>query len=61
MIKDNNLLPKRLERNTIYESDYICLYTDKVQLPSGYVIEKYHQLHYHAETRTNVYSQESII
>ncbi len=46
MIKDNILLPKRLERNTIYESDYICLYTDKVQLPSGYVIEKYHQLHY---------------
>ena len=39
-------LPKRLDRTTIYESDYVCLYADKVELPSGYVIEKYHQIHY---------------
>jgi 8-oxo-dGTP pyrophosphatase MutT (NUDIX family) len=43
---EKTVLPKRLERTTIYESDYVCLYTDKVQLPSGYVIDKYHQLHY---------------
>ena len=42
----NDALPERLERKTVYESDYICLYTDKVKLPDGYVIEKYHQLHY---------------
>ena len=41
-----NLLPERLERHVIYESDYICLYADKVKLSSGYVIEKYHQVHY---------------
>lgn len=46
MDKEKIALPKRLERTTIYESDYICLYTDKVQLPSGYVIDKYHQLHH---------------
>ena len=43
---DRNILPERLERNTIYESDYVCLYTDKVKLSSGYIIEKYHQIHY---------------
>lgn len=43
---DQNKLPERLERNTIYESDYVCLYADKVRLSSGYIIEKYHQIHY---------------
>ena len=42
----NVKLPERLERTTIYESDYACLYTDKVRLPSGHVIDKYHQIHY---------------
>ena len=42
----NDALPERLERKTVYESDYICLYTDKVKLPDGNVIDKYHQLHY---------------
>ena len=43
-------LPERLERKTIYESDYVCLYTDKVKLPSGYIIDKYHQIHYPHES-----------
>jgi 8-oxo-dGTP pyrophosphatase MutT (NUDIX family) len=43
-------LPERLERTTIYESDYLCLYTDKVKLPSGQIIEKYHQIHYPHES-----------
>ena len=38
--------PKRLDRNVIYESDWVSLYLDKVKMPSGYVIESYHQLHY---------------
>lgn len=42
-------MPERLARTTIYESDYVCLYTDKVRMPSGYIIEKYHQLHYPKE------------
>ena len=46
---DQNKLPERLERNVIYESDYVCLYADKVRLPSGYIIEKYHQVHYPKE------------
>ena len=47
---DQNKLPERLERNTIYESDYVCLYTDKVKLSSGYIIENYHQIHYPKES-----------
>ncbi len=39
-------MPKRLARTVIYESDWINLYTDKVLLPSGRIIEKYHYLDY---------------
>ena len=42
-------MPTRLARTTIYESDHVCLYTDKVRMPSGYIIEKYHQIHYPKE------------
>lgn len=42
-------MPERLERTTIYESEHVCLYTDKVRLTSGYIIEKYHQIHYPKE------------
>ena len=42
-------LPERLSRTTIYESDYVSLYTDRVKLPSGQIIEKYHQIHYPRE------------
>lgn len=43
---DNRKLPERLARNVIYESDYVCLYADRVKLPGGSIIEKYHQVHY---------------
>ncbi len=38
--------PQRLGRKIVYESDWVSLYLDKVKMPSGYVIESYHQLHY---------------
>ena len=53
-----NGMPKRLERTTIYESDYVCLYTDKVQLASGKIIDKYHQIHYPHESVTIVIFNE---
>ncbi len=46
---DKTALPERLERTTIYESDYVCLYADRVRMPGGFVIEKYHQIHYPKE------------
>ena len=42
---DKTAMPERLERTTIYESDYVCLYADRVRMPGGFVIEKYHQIH----------------
>jgi len=45
----NNGFPERLDRKVIYESNFVCLYADKVKLPNGYVIEKYHQIHYPQE------------
>lgn len=40
------MLPKRLDRKKIYESQWINLYTDRVLMPSGKIIEKYHFLDY---------------
>ena len=40
------MLPKRLNRKKVYESKWINLYTDKVLMPSGKIIEKYHFLDY---------------
>lgn len=46
------MLPKRLDRKIIYESQWINLYIDKVLMPSGKIIEKYHQLDYPKESIT---------
>lgn len=43
-------LPKQLSTTTIYESEWICLYADRVQMPDGSVIEHYHRLHYPNES-----------
>ena len=40
------MLPKRLDRKSVYESQWINLYVDRVLMPSGKIIEKYHQLDY---------------
>jgi len=37
-------IPKRLERTEIYSSEWVNLYTDRVEMPSGQIIEKYHQI-----------------
>jgi ADP-ribose pyrophosphatase len=38
------MIPKRLERTIVYESDWINLYTDKVQY-DDFIIDKYHVVH----------------
>lgn len=43
---DQLKLPERLERKVVYESDYVCLYVDRIKLSSGNIVEKYHQIHY---------------
>ena len=44
--QENSKMPERIHRETVYESDYVCLYVDQVRLPSGTIVEKYHQIHY---------------
>ncbi len=39
-------LPRKLDRKILYESDWICLYADKVQMPDGQIISPCHKLHY---------------
>jgi 8-oxo-dGTP pyrophosphatase MutT (NUDIX family) len=36
--------PKRLERRIIYQSDWLDLYLDKVQMPNGFLVEQHHLL-----------------
>ncbi len=45
-MKNDANMPKRLARTTIYESEHVCLYSDRVALPSGQIIENYYQIHY---------------
>ena len=47
---ERTVLPERLDRKTLYESDYVCLYADKVRMSDGRIIEKYHQIHYPNES-----------
>lgn len=56
---DYKELPERLDRKAIYESDYVCLYADKVKLPNGHIIEKYHQIHYPHEAISIVVFNEN--
>lgn len=37
--------PKRLDSNEIYVSEWMSLYSDKVKMPNGYIIDTYHKVH----------------
>ncbi len=39
--------PRRLERSVIYVSDWVDLYTDRVEFPDGRIIDKHHILEFH--------------
>lgn len=39
--------PKRLARKIIYESDWLSLYSDRVEQPGGRIIEKWHIIKFH--------------
>ncbi len=43
-------MPVMLERNVIYESDWVELYSDKVRMPNGTVFTSYHKLHFPHES-----------
>ena len=55
----NKGLIKKLDRKIIYESDWISLYCDKVQMPNGNIIESFHKLHYPFESVSIVVINEN--
>ncbi len=46
----NTIFPEMLDRTVIYESDWVSLYSDKVQMPDGRILDPYHKLHYPHES-----------
>lgn len=46
----NNVLPEKLDRTVIYESDWVSLYSDRVKMPDGRIFNTYHKLHYPHES-----------
>lgn len=52
------ILPERLGRKIVYESDWVNLYLDKVKMPDGRIFDKYHYLHYPHESVSVVIMNE---
>lgn len=46
--------PTRLSRDTIYESEWVTLHRDRVELPSGTVLDAYHVIDFPKECVTAV-------
>ena len=46
----NDKFPRQIGREIIYESDWICLYADQVEMPDGHILGTYHKLHYPHES-----------
>lgn len=40
------MLPERLDREIIYENEWVNLYADKVRYPDGRIIERHHLIHF---------------
>ena len=55
---NDNMIPKRLSREVIYENEWVSLYTDKVEFPSGYILDKYHFVHFDYESVAIVVQNE---
>jgi ADP-ribose pyrophosphatase len=53
--------PKRLSRKIIYKSPWVNLYSDKVRMPSGKIIENYHQLYFPRDSVVTVPYIENFI
>ena len=55
---DNKELPQRLSRETIFQSDYLSLYIDRVRQPNGFIIERFHYVEYPRPAVTAVVENE---
>lgn len=45
-MRNENQLPERLSRETIFESEYLRLHIDRVRQPNGFIIERFHNVEY---------------
>ena len=43
------MIPRRLARNIIYESEWVSLYVDKIQFEDNRILDKMHLVHYDKE------------
>lgn len=59
MIDINKELIKKLDRQIIYESEWISLFRDKVEMPNGDIIDSFHKLHYPFESVSVVIINEN--
>lgn len=51
-------LPVRLGREVIYESSWVSLYADKVRLPAGQIIDRFHVLEFAQQAVSSVVENE---
>jgi len=59
---DPNSIPKprRLERSTRYHSNWITVYTDRVELPTGQIVEEYHVLKSSSEAAAGLLENDRV-
>ena len=43
------MIPEKLSREIIYESEWVNLYADKVKFANGYVLDRHHVIHFDFE------------
>jgi len=43
---EESMIPEKLSREIIYESEWVSLYADKVRFSDGYILDKYHLVHF---------------
>ena len=43
------MIPERLAREVIYESDWVNLYADKVRFQDGFILDRHHLVHFDNE------------
>ena len=52
------MIPKRLSREVIYESDWVSLYADKVEYLGGHILDRHHFIHFDYESVAVVVQNE---
>jgi len=57
--RDFRMIPKRLAREVIYESDWVKLYIDKVEYANKHIVDEYPFIHYEKKSVAIVVQNEN--